>query len=86
MLVWDFIAISPHKQIDWRDRVCSMHVEVQEPHQNAALDVSMKIYDGKAKTHFPLHRKHKIFPNAGENAVSVSGRHVRTQAAARSAQ
>ena len=32
MLVWDFIAISPHEQIDWRDRVYCMHVEVQEPH------------------------------------------------------
>ena len=48
MLVWDFIAISPHEQIDWRDRVHAMHVEVQEPHRNAALEVLMKIYDSKA--------------------------------------
>ena len=86
MLVWDFIAISPHEQIDWRDRVYAMHVQVQEQHQNAALEVLLKIYDSKAKTQFPLHRKYKIFPNAGDNAMSVSGKCARTQAAARAAQ
>ena len=86
MLAWDFIAISPHEQINWRDRVYAMHVQVQEQHRNAALEVLLKIYDSKAKTQFPLHRKHKIFPNVGENAMSVSGKHARTQAAATSAQ
>ena len=86
MVVWDFITISPHKMVDWRDRVHAMHVEVQEPHRNSALDILVKIHDSKAKTQFPLYRKYKIFPNAGKNAVSVSGKHSCLQAAARTAQ
>ena len=74
MLVWDFIKISPHDQPDWRDGVHSMHVEVQEPFKNSALEVMMKICDSKAKTQSPPGGQMRPLNMGERSSVVTDGR------------